>query len=239
MSSKNRFTFANKIETYDLKLTSVVLIPEQIKEWTSQNPDLSFFINGVRTFMKDEYPETLSQLDNLFRTHFKIPDKNKLILSYIPPPSQEDKSKSALIKGTNFNVLRRVVFCSVDEFPVISYGNITSETLHMKKNVAYSPPVMTGGLVSFDFSNSKKIALPKKAGHRQSCRCVSCRKGGIPQFKNIENRHIYQFDYMMTKEDTDKLLEGMGLSLKDSSGNTSGNPEDESLLDELNELSEM
>lgn len=202
MSFKKGISLKNKMETYSLGYSTKELV-ESVEENIDKEPNSSVYSNGKRAWFKEDRPKVLSQIDKELRKYFNIGDKTKSTICLYYPPSTDEKNM--FIKDRNENVLHRVLVSTINEFPEISFGSLQGEVVSLNSWTAYKSPQMVGGMLNYIFTNSKSYTTPSKKGFRQ-----------LRKIKNISDRYVLVFDYIIGTEDLVKL----GESLKNLSTNS-------------------
>ena len=131
---------------------------------------------------------------------------------YFPPEKDDNDNfvnKKLTIKDSKPSVVSRVIVSTTLETTEISFGSYNGEVMELKPWVAYQSPAMIGGMLSYTFENSNSIVIPPKKGFRQ-----------VRKSKNVSNRYILTFDYMMTEQESNQLSSMFANKLK-----TQENPE--------------
>lgn len=217
MSLKKGISLKDKMDSYNLGYTTKELL-ESVEENVSSNPESSIFSNGKRAWFKDVRPKVLSQIDIELRKYFNISETNKSTVCLYYPPNMDEKTM--IIKDRNENVINRILVSTIREYPEISIGNLQGEVVTLNSWTAYKSPNMIGGMLNYSFSNSKSYVTPAKKGFRQ-----------VRKTKNVCDRYVLVFDYLINKED---LLQ-LGESLKNLS--TSSKKIDKDVEDAISNLS--
>ena len=80
---------------------------------------------------------------------------------------------------------------------------------------------MIGGMLSYNFKNEKNVTIPARKGFRQ-----------VRKTKNIEDRHLLVFDYLVSEREMEELSNIFGTKDKDASP-----VDDPKIADAMRELS--
>lgn len=197
---KKRISVKDKMDSFHLSFETKELT-ENVSNDFVENPKASVYSNGKRAWFKDHKPEVINQIDVQLRKRFQIGDNKVNVCLYYPPERDDNnnfKNKKLIIKDGNSNVISRVIISTILETTEINYDTIGGESVELKPWVAYQSPAMIGGMLTYTFENSSNIIIPAKKGFRQ-----------VKKKKNIDNRHILVFDYMISEKEMKQLSEAL------------------------------
>ena len=196
-SKKMGISVREKMDTFSLSFDTKELL-ESINLNITENLGSSVYSNGKRAWFGKDKPQTLLQIDTQLRKKYNIPEDNKLIccVHYPPEKNQNNKyiEKSLKIKENKESIFHRFIISTIHEVCYTSFQTIEPEAIEMKSWVSYKTPDMIGGMLSYEFKNEKNLCIPPKKGHRQ-----------IRKIKNLENRHVLVFDYLVSKRQYQEL----------------------------------
>jgi len=134
----------------------------------------------------ENVPETLLEMDRLFRVKMKIPSNCKLVVTIFTPSADAIE-----INKPSQPLQNRIVLSSIRENPVLKVMG-KPNTFYMKMNEAYNLMSPLNGVANLCFDNKKYYNLPPRKGFRIN-RVV----------KKLENRYILLFDYIKVSSKKD------------------------------------
>ena len=196
---KRKFSIRDKIETFSLSFETKELLESVGEDVTENN---SFFVDSdnKRVWMKEKKPKIIEEINQQLVKKLNIENGKYIVSLYYPP---DKKTNNLIIKEQKDNILHRVFISTISENPLITYNNAVGENIQMKEWEANKMPPMMGGMLTYEFDNSKIFTVVGKKGFRS-----------IRKTKYVDKRYILVFDYIMSKKDLSDLSDGMVNLLK-------------------------
>lgn len=198
---KNAISLKDKIDSFHLSFETSELTSD-VSNDSVENPSSSVYSKGKRLWVKDKKSPVIEKIDFQLRKRFQIKEDCKLITCLYYPPEKNDngsyKDKRLVIKDGNTNVISRIIISTVLEKTEISYGKMQGEEIELRPWVAYKSPAMIGGMLTYTFENSNTLTIPQRKGFRQ-----------VKKSKNVSNRHILVFDYLISENEMKSISEAM------------------------------
>lgn len=214
MKRISNISIKNKFKTFSLSFDTKEFI-ESLSDNITSHPSSNIISKERRAWLKGNIPPVAEEIDQQLRNYFNIKHDNKLVFSVYSPPEEvggKFKNPYTTIADQNDNVLIRIFICTISEQTEISYGKSNGEKMLMRPWEAYQAPPIVGGMLNYKFENKNHMTLEAKKGFRSTRRS-----------KRIKDRYILLFDYMVHKDDIEKLTS----TLTDKLTNKSGNVKDE------------
>jgi len=200
MKRVSKISVKEKFKTFSLSFETKEFL-DDIDDNVHNTPDSSLETDERRAWLKEDKPALVKVIDRQLRRNFDIPEKNKMVFSLYSPPKEEGGKfikPSLVIKDQNENILTRIIISTVMEQVELTIGNSEEEKMMMKPWEAYQTPPLFGGVLGYTFHNQKNIVMEARKGFRQ-----------VRRSKKVNERYLLVFDYIITKDDLDKLSEGL------------------------------
>jgi len=227
-SKKSAISIKDKMDSFHLSFSTSEL-SENVSNDFIENPKSSVYSNGKRAWFKEHKPKVINQIDSQLRKKFEIKEENNLIVCMYYPPEKDENNRfleqTLVIKDSKPNISSRIIISTTNELTDISFQNSHPEMMELKPWVAYQSPSMIGGMLTYTFQNKNNFVIPPKKGFRQ-----------VRKSKNINNRHILVFDYMLSGDEMKKMTEAMVSNFSKNPNEKLTETDTKSLEDAINEL---
>lgn len=187
---KKQLNIKDKFDSYCLSFTTQELLEQVGKDVTEPN---SFLVEDQRVWVKEQKPEILKEIDSQLRKRYNI-GNNKVAISLYYPPSE--KKNNTVVKESKKNILTRFIITTMTDKPSISYGGAEGQSMEFRSWTAYKCPDVVGSSLKYEFDNSSTYTTEARKGFRK-----------MKRSKNVRNRYILVFDYMISKNDLSFLTE--------------------------------
>lgn len=227
-TKKNKISIKDKIDSFHLSFETPELVEDVSNDFV-ENPKSSIYSNGKRAWFNEHKPKIINQIDYQLRKKFQLGDNKVVVCLYYPPEKGENNKfidKKLVIKDSKPNVSSRILISTSLELSEVSFQNSEPDSIELKPWVAYKSPSVIGGMLTYTFQNNNNIVIPAKKGFRQ-----------VRKSKNINNRHILVFDYLISGDEMKKLTETMASNmLSTKSDNIGKEIDEETLHDAMSQL---